>query len=252
MIAEDVRDIQGRTPLHAAVINGCDLQVVLRLMNGGSYLSSPVMRVDNYGRTPLHWACCRLEAESFKRKPLHRYFLQCHGLCASSKGAKNRSEVIQSLVVANPEAVSVKDINGKRPIDLAHEHGSEAGILKILLDAETTANRSGLPLSIRSDHHGMQSPRDHMLRSMSCPTMDKNSMTDDSPIVECCRNMHYSSRNKDPSMPLELVIECHGEDEGVDGEQDVSIAQESLLIECHGEDEGVDGEQDVSIAEESL
>lgn len=123
-VPEDKADMHGRTPLHVAVIHGCDIAVVDRLMNGVvSY--GPALTKDSQLRLPLHWACANPKLSSKGRSGL--------ASCGSrSKDSENMIRIIQALVKVYPHAVTMKDQCGMTPLDLAVKVNANKYALNIL------------------------------------------------------------------------------------------------------------------------
>jgi hypothetical protein len=83
----------------------------------------PAVTKDMFDRTPLHYACTN------GKEPKHSNILPCH---RKADDKENMFLTIRTLVRAYPEAVEIKDCDGKTPWDLALKHKAERRILYLL------------------------------------------------------------------------------------------------------------------------
>jgi Ankyrin repeat len=134
-IPEDSTDLQGRTPLHIAVMHGCDLGVVERLISGIVSIV-PAIAKDSCQRLPIHWACSNPRGTS--PTDVRRPHLWSCGLLAGDRD--NMIAVIQKLVTVYPHCVTVRDRDGKTPMDLALQNRADACTI-LLLDYAAKANQ---------------------------------------------------------------------------------------------------------------
>jgi ankyrin repeat protein len=118
-VPEDAVDAQGKTPLHIAVIAGCDSAVVQRLTYGKEKIISAVRTKDHLERSPLHWAC-----DSPGAVP------GCFGIVG--KNDPDVEEIVSVLARAFPEAVRMRDVHGTTPMDLALQNQANDRIMELL------------------------------------------------------------------------------------------------------------------------
>jgi Ankyrin repeats (3 copies) len=115
---EDFCDLNGMNPLHLAVANGCDIEVVRRLLSGGAS-ELPALTLDHYGRLPLHWACTNVKRHG-------TFFI------TSKKELDNTVKNAYILIRAFSNAKLYKDEHNQTPMDLALEHKVDERIIAAL------------------------------------------------------------------------------------------------------------------------
>jgi ankyrin repeat protein len=140
---EDAVDTDGRTPLHIATAEGCDLTVIRRLMKKAG---KAVRTRDLLLRYPLHWACANPQGVALSR-PRRRGKLMSSDSVSSKRSlfsvksssrkcrerdAANMLEVIAALVLVFPRAVLWHDKFGKTPLDIARERNASEMIILLL------------------------------------------------------------------------------------------------------------------------
>ena len=107
-IPEEFSDHMGRTPLHVAVASACCSEEVMERLLQGETLVMPAITRDIWQRTPLHWACQPVLEKG--RKLEMAKFYQKQAAC--------------KLLDEYAEAVFIRDIEGKTPLDYARENKS--------------------------------------------------------------------------------------------------------------------------------
>jgi len=165
--AEEAQDAQGRTPLHIAVAVGCDVNVVERLagppdvnmisQSAGIVRKNLAAIQDRRGRCPLHWACANpsgsfttpdFTAPAVPRswrmrnpvRTMQRWMQRLGGThsarCPEQKilsrmwqREENMHDIVHYLVRSYPQAVTVRDVNGLTPLDLAEQAKASEVIL---------------------------------------------------------------------------------------------------------------------------
>ena len=127
---EDSVDMQGRTPLHAAVEHGCSIETCERLMGD----NLPVVMKDQLDRTPLHYACINSNASTGSKQSRQYQEKRKRNQCQSVEffEGDNSYRIVCVLVLAYPEATMIADIYGKTPIILAKEHRADNRIVALL------------------------------------------------------------------------------------------------------------------------
>lgn len=125
---EDSIDMQGRTPLHAAVENGCSFETCERLMGD----NLPVIMKDQLDRTPLHYACINTKKSRGTKLSIRNYQSKTRNLSSVTSDLDNSYGIVCLLVSAYPEATLIADVNGKTPIVLAKENGADSRIVTLL------------------------------------------------------------------------------------------------------------------------
>jgi Ankyrin repeats (3 copies) len=115
---EDFCDMNGMNPLHLAVANGCDIEVVRRLLSGGAS-ELPAWTMDAKGRLPLHWACTNVKRPG-------TFFI------TSKKELDNTVKNAYILIRAFSNAKLYRDENKQTPMDLAVEHKVDERIIAAL------------------------------------------------------------------------------------------------------------------------
>jgi hypothetical protein len=154
-------DCAGRVPLHVAVSNGCDVQIIFQLLKAYSdetCTKNTAMCRDYSGRLPLHYACFNLKGiRNFDSSLLSNR--ECHSVTNKKGGngwgfvlhgshsfntklqKENTYKVVEALLLAYPEAVMVRDDEGRRPIDIARGNKADALILQLLQDCARRQRR---------------------------------------------------------------------------------------------------------------
>jgi hypothetical protein len=158
-VPEDAVDARGQTPLHIAVIQGCDVTVIDRLANSPSS-TFPTTTMDDWRRCPLHWACCM--------KPRTPSDTVCNGhatlgfLSSSSSNAQpsqafvdNMVKIVLVLIKSYPQAAVIEDKDRKTPLDLAVDNKLDRRILLSLLKA---SNEAALSSDTRGQKKNRNSP----------------------------------------------------------------------------------------------
>lgn len=126
-IPEDFADSPNRmTPLHIAVAQGCDIEVVRRLMHGQT-MNLPAVTIDGQGRTALHWACTNPRGS---------------GIFATKKSIENAIKNVYILIRAYPHAKVIRDENSKTPMDLAIKNRADDRIISALHPTRVQIKRS--------------------------------------------------------------------------------------------------------------
>jgi len=95
-VPEEVEDANGKTALHIAAANGCDVSVVRLLLCGVSDIM-PVFSRDAEGQLPLHAACDPVTRNRNQRQ------------------VDNMANVVFVLLLANPMASVIRDCRGEHP-----------------------------------------------------------------------------------------------------------------------------------------
>ena len=128
-------------PIHAAMMHGAPLKVAAALLMA---YPEAAQEVDCHGRLPLHYACqtkhttfssiaLLLMVHNHGAKVMERSdnYLPIHQLCQF--GAISE-EILQLLLVANPDSIDAKDILGRTPLDILVERFQTDGeeFIKIL------------------------------------------------------------------------------------------------------------------------
>jgi hypothetical protein len=126
---EDSIDMQGRTPLHAAVQHGCSFETCKRLMGD----NLPVVMKDQMDRTPLHYAC--IASTGYSGTKFSCQYRENQSMAFSD--VDNSYRIISALVSAYPEATMIADIYGKTPIILAKENGADNRIITLLANVRS-------------------------------------------------------------------------------------------------------------------
>lgn len=104
----------GQTALHIAVIHGADLAMIRRLTAHSTLAASSM---DSFRRFPLHWACAGVTSTgSSGSSPARR---RKQRGTQPARAAAVAADTIHFLLELFPEAMTVKDIGGKTPFDLA-------------------------------------------------------------------------------------------------------------------------------------
>jgi hypothetical protein len=147
LLVEEISDMSGRKPLHVAIQNCCDVNVIARLICPKNARYSTCLSVDSMGRTPLHWAVAVTKSFSLKAQGQGFYFfsLSCmiHSTM-SSKGENNTIQVIQLLIKECPRATLIEDMEGNRPIDIARERQVDPSVIIALLEAEANVKETSV------------------------------------------------------------------------------------------------------------
>ena len=128
---EDLVDSKGRTPLHVAAAEACDLAVVRRLISSSG---KAVQTRDLHLRYPLHWACSNPRGASsvLRRGKSTTYLFSKSSSANKSNDARNMLEVIAALVLVYPKAVLWHDKDGRTPLDIARERHASEMIVRLL------------------------------------------------------------------------------------------------------------------------
>lgn len=136
---EESVDMQGRTPLHAAVEHGCSFETCERLMGD----NLPVIMKDQMDRTPLHYALINTKRDSTNKRSYryHPNLKLCQNQTAIGIDADNSYKITLSLVSAYPEATMIADIYGKTPIMIATENQADNRIVAFLANVQKRMER---------------------------------------------------------------------------------------------------------------
>jgi Ankyrin repeats (3 copies) len=131
LVPEEIQeDASGKTLLHVAAENGCDVNVMERLLNGET-LIAPAYTKDKLGRFPLHWACClphETKERKMKQKKKATNAKEEHNINQNTVVCKEyyyngkkeiRRETIHLLLHAYSVAAVIPDIYGMTPLDYA-------------------------------------------------------------------------------------------------------------------------------------
>lgn len=140
---EDSIDMQGRTPLHAAVQHGCSFETCERLMGD----NLPVIMKDQMDRTPLHYACMnarKVRVTNLLNRSRQRMKRSERNQSSSASEEENSYKIIFALLTAYPEATIIADIYGKTPIMLATENRANDRVVSLLANIR---NRIEQPIS---------------------------------------------------------------------------------------------------------
>jgi len=128
-------------PIHAAMMHEAPLKVAAALLMA---FPEAVQEVDCHGRLPLHYACqtkqnnyssiamlLMVHNQGAKVMERSENYLPIHQLCQF--GAISE-EVLQLLLVANPDSIDAKDIRGRTPLDILVERFQTDGeeFIKVL------------------------------------------------------------------------------------------------------------------------
>ena len=136
---EESVDMQGRTPLHAAVEHGCSFETCKLLMGD----NLPVIMKDQMDRTPLHYACISTRQDTTTKRS-NRYqpsLMLCQSQSEDAADADNSYKIARALVSAYPEATMIADIDGKTPIMLATESQADDRIVAFLASCQRRMER---------------------------------------------------------------------------------------------------------------
>lgn len=177
-VPEDALDMQGQTPLHVAVANGCDVEIVRLLLSGVSAVM-PAVAKDNWGRHALHRACGAasyvqprrvassspgsivgdsksvMSTRTAHRKKSHMrsdrsvssnsvittLSTQSAAVNSAFNSVENMLAVIELLIKSYPEALVLADNDKKTPLDLARE-ARAAMVIQQLVQKKTQEVRS--------------------------------------------------------------------------------------------------------------
>ena len=112
---EEAKDAKGRTPLHIAVMVGCEEAVVHRLL-AGENLVMPAVARDEQHQTPLHAACRAPVAKHKKKKRM-------------AVDLYNKQRAIRVLLDQYPEGAMLLDKHGKTPVDYAMQNNLSKHII---------------------------------------------------------------------------------------------------------------------------
>jgi Ankyrin repeats (3 copies) len=143
-LPEELVDTQGRTPLHLAAAEGCNISIIQRLL----IRNKSVQIADEMGRYPLHYAC----ANPRGIPSMYQNFTPSH---LARNNCQNMLEVITTLIWAYPKAVAIVDIEGYTPITLAGEQKAEVKIMRLLRTHQP--NNKSTKLVLVQDGNGIRS-----------------------------------------------------------------------------------------------
>jgi hypothetical protein len=142
LVVEETSDLSGRIPLHVAIQNYCDKNVVARLMHQTNARFNLCLSLDAMGRTPLHWAVSvskSFTARAASHGPRSFLFVLSWIMkhFNNTKCVDNMFQIIQMLLKNCPRATVMKDVEGNRPIDIARQRQVDPAIVIALLETET-------------------------------------------------------------------------------------------------------------------
>jgi len=220
-VPEDSTDQLGRTPLHMAVVYGCDVSVIDCLLNGVVTVS-PAHTKDSSGRLPLHWACAN---------PGGRNNSSTHLIprCGSrSKISDNMAQIIEKLLKVYPRAVTVRDKSGMTPLNLAIQNGAGHCII-LMLDqahrkfqnqdgyADSTGNsataaltETDIPMEIFGGPNFFVTPNDCPAENVPREDCDDDMSSVGTGGVSCYvrkKSRRRSSRKKKARRPIHIIQE---------------------------------------------
>jgi ankyrin repeat protein len=212
LVVEEISDISGCKPLHVAVQNGCESNVVSRLMQRTNIRVNICLALDNNGRTPLHWAAASKSATATQKKGrLFRF--SCTNHSDTAVDADNTYKVVQMLLKECPRAAMIKDNEGNRPIDLARLYQAEPRIIMALLDTEATMNKIS-QVTRKEKNPTVKEPTSRrevlgqqldFLQQQFCPVVEK---------VVAATNEEISSSIMSPTKNfLDVVVECSSKED---------------------------------------
>lgn len=160
-------DMLGRTPLHVAVANRCDVAVVDRLLQKSSLSSSTTVR-DYWGRTPLHWAVVSDNSADNGFR----------GFCVPARvsttklmeALENQIKTVCTLIEDCFELLFIRDEDGRTPLELAVHHQAD-GIILYLLAGRATSTKKLLKFStLCVDKFVHRTPRAESVDHLTHPT----------------------------------------------------------------------------------
>jgi hypothetical protein len=219
---ESTIDSVGHVPLHVAASNGCDVQIIYQLLKAQSDDKSSrnnAMCRDYSDRLPLHSVCCNLKGvrnfdsnllsnkdshNSAQKKGGGGWGFTLHGSQSynSKMQKENMYKVVEALLLAYPEAVMLRDSEGKRPIDIARSNKADTSILQLLQDFARKQRRI---------QDSVYKPSCNLRQSMIQSAFNHNEQYN-SPMDE----NHWKAENTNGKL-LDLVITV-----GIDGSDSVS------------------------------
>jgi ankyrin repeat protein len=169
-IPEEVKDAEGRTPLHVAVAHGCHATVIHRLINGVS-LVIPAVTKDNDDRLPLHLACLNEACRTTSTKQPSKQ--------PTREEVNNMVQVVYLLLSAYPVAAVIRDSNGDTPLDLARRNGADRRILRAL--------------TIHAKHHAPDFNRWHTVAATASIKSGNGIMSSQDVPTEIANSLSYDT-----------------------------------------------------------
>ena len=118
--SQDTADDRGRYPIHVAVANGCEPDVIQFLIRSNPKHPG---HQDKSGKTPLHYA-----GECYAKS-----YADIHYLPQDYNEVNRRTlEVVEILVKAAPESANVEDEEEMNPIEYAVLNSSNITVVKLM------------------------------------------------------------------------------------------------------------------------
>lgn len=118
-LPEDHPDHMGRTPLHVAVVNGYSTSEIIQVLVSGESLIMPAVHRDSSRRTALHWACQPVQMKSRRKTQMAQW---------------HQKLSIEILLEAFPEAASLRDEDGKTPVDYGRAAKLPGSVIQSLVN----------------------------------------------------------------------------------------------------------------------
>ena len=123
------QNMLGQSPLHLAVVHGCDICVIERLLQDMSPTLTPR---DIWGRTPLHWIVANDSAVN----------VGCFGSTSKKlrRDLDSKVKIITAITASFPSFLHIRDKEGFTALELGISHEADGALLYLLRKASQQHN----------------------------------------------------------------------------------------------------------------